>query len=151
MAFIEVLGLGYTLPGKQVLFREIDFKVASGQRVALIGGNGVGKSTVLRIIAGEDTDYGGTARVDGTLLYMRQFVASADTTIRDLLRSLLPAATRKAGAELLAAELAAERDPSEAAGMRYAEAVAHWQELGGYSRHNQARFRLGVCACRLRP
>jgi ABC-type multidrug transport system fused ATPase/permease subunit len=39
-AFIEVLGLGYTLPGKQLLFGDVEFKVASGQRVALIGGNG---------------------------------------------------------------------------------------------------------------
>jgi len=133
MAFIEVLGLGYTLPGKRLLFREVDFKVAAGQRVALIGGNGVGKSTLLRIVAGEDAEYSGTARVDGTHLYMRQFVASPDTTVRDLLRGLLPPAMRDAGAELLTAELAAEQDPSEVVGMRYAEAVARWQELGGYA------------------
>ena len=54
MGFIEVLALGYTLPGKRLLFSDVEFKVASGQRVALIGGNGVGKSTVLRVIAGED-------------------------------------------------------------------------------------------------
>jgi len=40
---------------------------------------------------------------------------------------------RNAGTELTAAELAAEQDLSEAAGMRYAAAVAHWQELGGYA------------------
>ena len=133
MAFIEVLGLGYSLPGKRLLFRDIEFKVASGQRVALIGGNGVGKSTLLRIVAGEDSEYVGTARVDGTLLYMRQFVASAETTVRTLLRGLLPPSSRRAGEELTAAELGAERDSSEAAGMRYADAVAHWQDLGGYA------------------
>jgi ATPase subunit of ABC transporter with duplicated ATPase domains len=133
VALIELLGLGYTLPGKRLLFKDIDFKVASGQRVALIGGNGVGKSTVLRIIAGEADEYIGTARVEGTLLYMRQFVASPETTIQQLLRGLLPASSRKAGDELLAAEQAAEQDQSEAAGLRYAEAVAHWQELGGYA------------------
>src|SRR5579859_1894425 len=72
MTFIEVLGLGYTLPGKRLLFNDIEFKVAAGQRVALIGGNGVGKSTLLRILAGEETEHIGTARVEGTLLYMRQ-------------------------------------------------------------------------------
>ena len=133
MAFIEVLGLGYALPGKRLLFRDVEFKVASGQRVALIGANGVGKSTLLRVIAGEDDEYVGTARVDGTLLYMRQFVASVDTTVRQLLRSLLPASMRRAGDELTAAELAAAQDDSEAAGLRYAEAVARWQELGGYA------------------
>ena len=89
MAFLEVVGLGYTLPGKRRLFKDVDFKVASGQRVALIGANGVGKSTLLRIIAGEDREYDGVVRVEGALLYMRQFVASPDTTIRELLLSLL--------------------------------------------------------------
>lgn len=133
MAFIEVLGLGYTLPGKRRLFGDVEFKVGAGQRVALIGANGVGKSTLLRIIADEDDEFSGTARVEGTLLYMRQFVASAETTVRQLLRSLLPMSMRKAGDELTAAELAAAHDDSEEAGLRYAEAVARWQELGGYA------------------
>jgi len=133
MAFIEVLALGYTLPGKRLLFSDVEFKVASGQRVALIGGNGVGKSTVLRVIAGEDQEHVGTARVEGTLLYMRQFVASPATTVRELLRGLLPMSMRTAGEELTAAERAAEHDRTEAAGLRYAEAVARWQELGGYA------------------
>jgi ATPase subunit of ABC transporter with duplicated ATPase domains len=144
MAFIDVLGLGYTLPGKRLLFKEVEFKVASGQRVALVGANGVGKSTVLRIVAGEDDEHIGTARVEGSLLYMRQFVASADTTVRQLLRSLLPAAMRIAGEELTAAELAAEHDSSEAAGMRYAEAVAHWQELGGYAEETAWNAACGI-------
>src|ERR1700730_1884839 len=130
MAFIDVSGLGYTLPGQRVLFEDVEFRVGAGQRVALIGANGVGKSTLLRVVAGEDNDYTGTARVEGTLLYMRQFVASAETTVRELLRSLLPPSSRRAGEELLSAELAAEQDSSEAAGIRYAEAVAHWQDLG---------------------
>src|SRR5207248_5134899 len=73
------------------------------------------------------------ARVEGTLLYMRQFVASAETTVRQLLRGLLPAAMRSAGEELTAAERAVEHDSSQVAGMRYAEAVARWQEFGGYA------------------
>jgi ATPase subunit of ABC transporter with duplicated ATPase domains len=144
MAFIELLGLGYMLPGKRLLFKDVDFKVASGQRVALIGANGVGKSTLLRVIAGEDKDFTGSARVDGSLLYMHQFVASADTTVRELLRSLLPPVLRQAGEELTAAELAAEHDMSEAAGMRYGEAVAHWQELGGYAEETAWNAACGI-------
>ena len=115
------------------LFKDIDFKVASGQRVALIGANGVGKSTVLRIVAGEDREYDGVVRLEGALLYMRQFVASPDTTIRELLLGLLAPTGRAAGAELAAAERALEHDPSEAAGMRYAAAVTRWNEVGGYA------------------
>jgi ATPase subunit of ABC transporter with duplicated ATPase domains len=133
MPFLEVLGLGYTLPGKRRLFKDVEFKVASGQRVALIGANGVGKSTLLRIISGEDQEYSGSVRVEGALLYMRQFVASADTTIRQLLLGLLAPAVRAAGEELASAEDAAERDDSERAGLRYADAVVRWDEVGGYS------------------
>jgi ATPase subunit of ABC transporter with duplicated ATPase domains len=133
MPFIEVQGLGYMLPGKRLLFKDVDFKVPAGQRVALIGANGVGKSTLLRIIAGEDQDYSGSARVEGALLYMRQFVASPDTTIRQLLLGLLAPARRAAGEELAAAEEAAAHDNSESAGLRYADAVVRWDELGGYA------------------
>src|SRR6185295_18963292 len=93
----------------------------------------VGKSTLLRIIAGEDHEYDGIVRVEGSLLYMRQFVASAETTIRELLLGLLGPRQRAAGAELAAAEGALEHDQSEAAGVRYATAVTHWDELGGYA------------------
>ena len=133
MAFVQLLGLGYLLAGQRLLFRDVEFKVGPGQRVALIGPNGVGKSTVFRIIAGEELEYVGTARVEGAVLYMRQFMASTDTTVRELLPGLLSASMRRAGAELTAAEAAAQADTSEAAGLRYAEALAHWQVLGGYA------------------
>jgi ATPase subunit of ABC transporter with duplicated ATPase domains len=133
MPFIEALDLGYTLPGKRLLFKDVAFKVAAGQRVALIGANGVGKSTVLRVIAGEDHEHSGSVRVEGAPLYMRQFVASPQTTIRELLLGLLPTAFRAAGEELALAEAAAARDSSDRAGVRYGDAVVRWDELGGYA------------------
>lgn len=45
----------------QVLGR-IAFEVAPGETVALLGPSGIGKSTVLRIVAGLDPDFEGTAR-----------------------------------------------------------------------------------------
>lgn len=44
--------------GKQVLGR-IDFTIAAGETLALVGPSGIGKSTLLRIIAGIDTDFVG--------------------------------------------------------------------------------------------
>lgn len=46
--------------GEQLLFEGISFGVGQGQKVALIARNGMGKSTLLRIIAGKDTAEEGT-------------------------------------------------------------------------------------------
>ena len=46
--------------GEQLLFENISFGIGKGQKVALIAKNGMGKSTLLRIIAGKDTSESGT-------------------------------------------------------------------------------------------
>lgn len=46
--------------GEQLLFENISFGISKGQKVALIAKNGMGKSTLLRIIAGKDTAETGT-------------------------------------------------------------------------------------------
>lgn len=46
--------------GEQLLFENITFGIGKGQKVALIAKNGMGKSTLLRIIAGKDTAETGT-------------------------------------------------------------------------------------------
>jgi len=44
--------------GGRAVLRNLDMRVNAGARIGLVGGNGVGKSTVLRILAG-------TEEVDG--------------------------------------------------------------------------------------
>lgn len=41
--------------GERILFDNISFGIGKGQKVALIAGNGMGKSTLLRIIAGKES------------------------------------------------------------------------------------------------
>ena len=52
---IQLHNVGFAYPGGDLLFDDVSFRVASGDRVALVGPNGVGKSTILRLLAGELT------------------------------------------------------------------------------------------------
>ncbi|NBU38625.1 MAG: ATP-binding cassette domain-containing protein [Actinobacteria bacterium] len=45
--------LEYGPPGADQLFFDVSFKVSPGEHAALVGANGVGKSTILRILTGE--------------------------------------------------------------------------------------------------
>lgn len=49
---IIIKQISYIHPDREPLFQNINFSLAKGQKVALIGNNGTGKSTLLRIIAG---------------------------------------------------------------------------------------------------
>ena len=46
---LTVLGLSKAFP-PQTLFKDIDFEIKRGERVALIGSNGTGKTTILKIL-----------------------------------------------------------------------------------------------------
>lgn len=60
---IEKAYLGY---GLQILLDEVDLSIEKGQRVCLIGRNGAGKSSLLKVIAGDvDLDKGEVIRQNG--------------------------------------------------------------------------------------
>jgi ATPase subunit of ABC transporter with duplicated ATPase domains len=134
MGFIEISDLSYKLPGGRVLFSDVTFKVRNGQHAALVGTNGVGKTTLLRVLAGEEPASTGGFRIDGRVLYMPQMIGSlgGDMTVADLLLSISPTAIRLAAAELKAAERAVSLPHGREADMRYANAIAAWGDLGGY-------------------
>ena len=127
MGSIQVSHVGWRRPGGAELLRDVNFNVGNGDRVALVGANGVGKSTLLRLISGEASATSGTITVDGRLGVMRQLVGDTDQTVRDLMVSLAPQRLQDAAARLARAESAAADDP-----MRYATALAEWGDAGGY-------------------
>lgn len=64
MISIDILGKRHR--AEQVL-GPIRLKIGKGETIALLGPSGVGKSTLLRIAAGLDRDFGGTVRCEGRI------------------------------------------------------------------------------------
>jgi len=63
---IQLSGAGKRF-GSKTLFQDLDWMVTSGDRVGLVGANGTGKSTLLKILAGLDSvDSGSLAVMKGT-------------------------------------------------------------------------------------
>ncbi len=52
-SLVEAEGLGFSWPGLPPLFEGFDFRVYYGDRVGILGRNGIGKSTLLKLISGE--------------------------------------------------------------------------------------------------
>ena len=130
---MRVQGLAYAHPGGDLLFSDVSFRVSPGQHAGLVGRNGVGKSTLLKILAGLlEPDDGGFS-LDGTAGYMPQDVGVGDGggTVREMLLTLAPAAVRRAGESVLALEARLAAGDA-ASGLELGAAIADWSALGGY-------------------
>ena len=57
-----MIGVSKTVPPKRQIIKDISLSFYPGAKIGLLGLNGAGKSTVLRIMAGVDTDFTGEAR-----------------------------------------------------------------------------------------
>jgi len=134
VGYVDVQSLACTLPDGRVLFDDVSFRVGDGTRTALVGANGTGKTTLLRMIAGDLEPSAGQVARTGGLGVMRQFIGSIrdDTTVRDLLVGLAQPAIRTAGLALDVAELAMMEHDDEATQMRYATALSDWGDAHGY-------------------
>lgn len=62
MNYLSVEGLTKNY-GEKILFKDLHFGLSKGDKVALIANNGVGKSTLLKIITGQDTPDSGKVSV----------------------------------------------------------------------------------------
>ena len=78
--FIELRNLEFSFDGKNSIFQPVNAKINKGDRVALIGPSGIGKSTLLDLISGLLVPWRGSIEIDSKNLqsldvsqWLRQF------------------------------------------------------------------------------
>ncbi len=83
-ASVTLSDLSWSTPDGRPLFSNIDLSFGA-ERTGLVGRNGVGKSTLLQLIAGELQPQTGSVAVSGTIGILRQSVqVRPDETVADL-------------------------------------------------------------------
>jgi ATPase subunit of ABC transporter with duplicated ATPase domains len=131
--------------GRQILFVDASFQLNPGEKVGLVGPNGSGKTTIFRLITGEETADEGEIAVPRklTIGYFRQDVE--EMSGRSVLDEAI-AGSGRAGAlhHELEALNEAMADPARAAEMdrilvRFGEVQEEYEHLGGYALESQAR------------
>jgi ATPase subunit of ABC transporter with duplicated ATPase domains len=131
---LDLNAVSFTLSDGRPLLDEVSLRVGESAKVALIGPNGTGKTTLTRIATGDLLPHAGAVTVTGGLGVMRQFIGSVhdETTVRDLLVSVAPPVIRSAAAEVDRTELAMIERDEEQDQMAYAQAIVDWGDASGY-------------------
>ena len=131
--------------GRQVLFVDASFQLNPGEKVGLVGPNGTGKTTLFRMIVGEESPDDGDVSVPKrlTIGYFRQDVEEMSG------RSVLDEAIAGSGRvgdlhHELEALQHAMGDPDRAGEMdrilaRFGQVQEDYEHLGGYALESQAR------------
>jgi ATPase subunit of ABC transporter with duplicated ATPase domains len=134
MGYVEAASIGHVLPDGRALLDNASLRVGEGAKAALVGANGTGKTTLLRLIAGDEPPQTGTVTRSGGVGVMRQFIGSVrdHTTVQDFLVGLSAPPLRAAWTALEAAELVLMERDDEPAQLAYAHAIAEWGDAGGY-------------------
>ena len=131
--------------GHQIVFIEASAALQRGEKVGLVGANGTGKTTLFRLITGEDQPDEGQISLDRgvTIGYFSQDVGEMKgrSAIAEVMDGVGPVS--EVAIELKALESAmadpARYDELESLVERYGEVQAKFEELDGYALESRAR------------
>ena len=125
--------------GARTLVREATFRVAQGDKVALVGRNGAGKTTMLKAIAGEFDRNSGTVDLGESYGWLRQEVrvdvGKGPTNTYDYIRISHPLVETEAKLDELHQEIdnyVDDLDKQMAAVAKYSHAEEEFRLAGGY-------------------
>jgi len=134
---IQISQLGMTF-GERRLFSDVTFNLAMGNRYGVVGANGSGKSTFLKILIGELTPTAGEARTPSSLrlgfLKQNHFEFENDR----ILDVVLMGSPRLWSALKEKERLIRQKTLNEKEGSRLAELEMSISDLGGYEAEAQA-------------
>jgi ATP-binding cassette subfamily F protein 3 len=151
---ITVSGLSKAHGGR-TLFTDVSFRLVPGRRVALVGGNGVGKTTILEIVVGlQRADSGEVHLAKGSRIgYLPQELTEQvhGTVLEEVLRGAAHITDLEEQLGRLAADVAStgpggadeDADAHEHALAAYGEVQHRFETLGGYGVESEARRVLG--------
>jgi ATP-binding cassette, subfamily F, member 3 len=135
---LSLSGVGVTL-GNRRLFSDVSLRFPPGRRVALVGGNGVGKTTLMHVVVGlREPDEGVVSRPRGIRIgWLPQDVVDAVGESATVLEHVLEGASHLTDLEARMRELEARievADPDEQARLlsSYAHTQDRFETLGGY-------------------
>ena len=118
--------------GARELFSGLDLDVTPGDVIGLVGPNGTGKSTLLRILAGLRAPDLGTVTVAPKHASIGFLAQEPERREGETIRALLGRRTGTVAAEAaMNAAADAMADGETGADDRYSEALEHWLHLGG--------------------
>jgi len=140
MISVKDLKLAY---GKRVLFEEVNLNFTKGNCYGVIGANGAGKSTFLKILSGEvEANKGSVDITPGermAILKQNQFEFDEETVLNTVMMGhtkLWKVAKERENIYALA-------DFTEEDGMKAAELEGEFGEMGGYTAESDAGMLLG--------
>jgi ATP-binding cassette subfamily F protein 3 len=138
--------------GARTLFSDVTFRLSPGRRVALVGANGVGKTTILEIVMGlQQPDEGEVSHPkDYRIGYLPQELTETwtDTVLHEVMRGAGDILALEAELRRLEARMGETAGPGDEAEhdrvvVRYGEAQSRYETLGGYQIEADARRILG--------
>jgi ATPase subunit of ABC transporter with duplicated ATPase domains len=124
--------------GSHKLFSDVSIKFVAGNCYGLIGANGAGKSTFLKILSGENTSYTGTVNITPgeRISFLRQDHFTFDDI--EVLQTVILGQPKLTEVMREKEELYAKADFSEADGVRAGELEALFSEIGGWEAESNA-------------